>query len=52
MEGNARFIAKQDVPDFPFGALKQKESREIRLSTIFDLRDGLISRIRVNPIAV
>jgi hypothetical protein len=47
MEGTASYRAKQDDPDFPFGAFKQGESREMRLCTQYDLRDGLISRIRI-----
>jgi len=48
MEGVARFGAKQDDPDFAFGALKQGESLEMRLRTQYDLREGLISRIRID----
>ena len=47
IEGSARFTAKQDIPDFLFGALKEGESRKVRLHTDYDLREGLISRIRI-----
>ena len=52
IQGTARFTAKQDAPDFPFGALEQGEGRELKLSTDYDLRDGLISGIRITPAAV
>jgi hypothetical protein len=47
----ARYTAKLEAPDFPFGALGQDENRELTLSTVFDLRDGLISGIRITPAA-
>ena len=46
IEGMARFTARQDVPDFAFGALEQDESREMKLRTDYDLKEGLISRIK------
>ena len=52
LEGLARFKAKQDDPDFAFGPLKQGESREIRLRTQYDLKEGLISRIRIKKFLV
>ncbi len=52
IEGTIRFTAKQDATDFVFGAFKQGESRELKLSTVYDLRDGLISRIRITPASV
>ena len=52
IEGTARFTAKQDAADFVLGALKQGESRERKLSTVYDLRDGLISGIRITPASV
>jgi len=51
IKSKIRFTATQDAPDFPFGALEQNESGELELSTIYDLRDGLISRIRIIPAA-
>ncbi len=47
IKGIARFRAKQDMPDFVFGALKEGEAREMMLQMDYDLRDGLISRIRI-----
>jgi hypothetical protein len=50
VEGHARFNAKQDAPDFPFGEIKRNENRELKLSTVYDLRDGLISGIRITQL--
>ena len=47
IEGTASFTAKQDAPDFVFGAIKRDESRRIRLHMDYDLRNGLISSIRI-----
>ena len=48
-ESNVHYTVKLDMPGFPFGTLQQNESRDLKLSTVYDLRDGLISRIRITP---
>jgi ketosteroid isomerase-like protein len=49
IESNTLFRAKEDAPDFPFGALEKNVSCERKLLTVFDLQDGLIAGIRVEP---
>lgn len=47
LDAVSRFTALRDAPDFVVGPLQQGESFEVRVLVSYQLRDGLISHIRV-----
>jgi len=47
LDATARFTAVVDAPDFVVGALEKGEYIEVRVFVHYELRDGLISYIRV-----
>lgn len=47
LDATARFTAQVDAPDFVVGALAKGEYIETRVFVHYELRDGLISHIRV-----
>lgn len=47
LDAISRFVAVQNAPDFPIGALRQGEFIEGRVLNRYQLRDGLISHITV-----
>ncbi len=47
MDATSRFTAIEDAPDFVVGALKKGDYIEVRVLVSYELRDGLISAIRV-----
>lgn len=47
LDATARFTAQTDAPDFVIGPLSKDEFIEIRVFVHYELRDGLISHIRV-----
>lgn len=47
LDATSRFTAIKDAPDFVVGALKAGEYIEVRVFVHYELRDGLISHIRV-----
>ena len=47
LDATSRFTAIQDAPDFVVGALKKGDYIEVRVLVSYELRDGLISSIRV-----
>ena len=47
LDATSRFTAIQDAPDFVVGALKTGDYIEVRVIVSYELRDGLISSIRV-----
>ncbi|AJP71369.1 nuclear transport factor 2 family protein [Sphingomonas hengshuiensis] len=47
LDATARFTAVTDAPDFVVGALSKGEFIELRVFVHYELRDGLISHIRV-----
>jgi len=47
LDATSRFTAIEDAPDFVVGALKKGDYIEVRVLVSYELRDGLISSIRV-----
>jgi ketosteroid isomerase-like protein len=47
MDATSRFTAIEDAPDFVVGPLKQGEYIDVRVFVHYELRNGLISHIRV-----
>ena len=47
LDATSRFTAIKDAPDFVVGALKAGDDIEVRVLVSYELRDGLISSIRV-----
>ena len=47
LDATSRFTAIEDAPDFVVGALAKGEYIEVRVFVHYELRDGLISHIRV-----
>lgn len=47
LDATSRFLAIEDAPDFVVGALKKGDYIDVRVIVSYELRDGLISSIRV-----
>ncbi len=47
LDATSRFTAIEDAPDFVVGALKKGDYIEVRVFVHYELRDGLISHIKV-----
>jgi len=47
LDATSRFTAIEDAPDFVVGALAKGDAIDVRVFVHYELRDGLIARIRV-----